>query len=368
MKFDIPVQKLRDTISLIERVAGKHITLPVLSCIHIEASKSSVIFKTTNLDMGIEVEIPLKVETPGIVAIPAHIISSFIAQSSQQSDVAKLELIQGNLAVSTKKSKVLIKSVPAEDFPSIPKISDGQSFTIEPELLVKGLQSVWYSSSVSTVKPELSSVYVYKNVDNLVFVATDSFRLAECKIKIPSTTSFEEILIPFKNVNNLINVLERMNGPITVTSNKNLISIASGEIYAVSRLIDGSFPDYKQIIPKSSTTEVVVLTQDFLNALKISNIFADKFNLVKIIADPKAKLFEVQTKNSDIGENKTVVDASVTGDRAEINFNYKYIIDCFQSLNSDSMSLSIGGLNKPMIIRPISGDQSFMYLVMPMNR
>jgi DNA polymerase-3 subunit beta len=110
------------------------------------------------------------------------------------------------------------------------------------------------------------------------------------------------------------------------------------------------------------------LKQDFWNAIKISNIFSDKFNQIHFYIDPAKKLFEIQTKNSDIGENKTSIDAALTGESVEINFNYKYISDCFQSIDSDSLSLQLSGTNKPMVIRPIAGDQNFMYLVMPMNR
>jgi DNA polymerase III subunit beta len=149
---------------------------------------------------------------------------------------------------------------------------------------------------------------------------------------------------------------------------KNLISFEANDTYVVSRIIDGTFPDYKQIIPKGYATEAITLKQDLLNALKISNIFSDKFNQIHMTVDPKGKQFEVQTKNSDIGENKTNIDAALTGDKMEINFNYKYIIDCFQSIDADSVSLQLSGINKPMVIRPISGEQTFMYLVMPMNR
>ena len=150
--------------------------------------------------------------------------------------------------------------------------------------------------------------------------------------------------------------------------NKNLISFEAHGVYVVSRIIDGVFPDYKQIVPKEFTTEVVALKQDFMNALKISNIFSDKFNQVRLIIDPKGKKFEVQTKNSDVGENSTIIDAAITGEKMEINFNYKYIADCFQSIDADSLSLQLSGTNKPMVIRPVSGDQTFTYLVMPMNR
>jgi DNA polymerase-3 subunit beta len=235
-------------------------------------------------------------------------------------------------------------------------------------LFVKGLKSVWYSSSVSSVKPELSSVYIYINDGNLVFAATDSFRLAEKKIKAPVLTNLSDILIPFKNIPDIIRILEGMGEEVKVLINKNLISFTSKDVYLVSRLIDGVFPDYRQIIPKNFSTEAVMLKQDLINALKISNIFSDKFNQIHLTIDPKEKSFQIQTKNSDIGENSTAVDSALTGDRIEINFNYKYIADCFQSIDADSISLQLSGINRPMVIRPVSGDQSFMYLAMPMNR
>ena len=103
-------------------------------------------------------------------------------------------------------------------------------------------------------------------------------------------------------------------------------------------------------------------------ALKLSNIFSDKFNQVNLIIKPKSKVFELSSQNNEVGENKTSISAALTGDAIEVNFNYKYIIDCFQSIEADSVSMQLSGPNKPMVIRPISSDATFMYIVMPMNR
>jgi len=368
MKIELNFQKLKEAVTTIERIAAKHMTLPVLSCILIDVKKNSATFKATNLDLGIEVTVPVKSNEEGVLAVPSHIISSFVNQVVGDTQVVRLETVSGNLHITTSKSKGVIKTLPAEDFPSIPKVIDGEAFPLTPELFIKGLRSVWYSSSVSSVKPELSSVYIYRNNEDLVFAATDSFRLAEKKIKVPTSAKLNDILIPFKNIPDIIRILEHVGDTMEVEINKNLIAFKARDIYLVSRLIDGVFPDYKQIIPKGYSTEVIMLKQDLVNALKISNIFSDKFNQIHLTADPKGKIFEIQTKNSDIGENKTAVDAALTGDRVEINFNYKYIADCFQSMDADSISLQLSGLNRPMVIRPVSGDQSFMYLAMPMNR
>lgn len=368
MKIELHLQQFKKIIGLAEKVAKKNMTLPVLSCILFEIGKNSLIIKATNLDVGIEISVPAKSDSIGLVAVPAQVISSFVSQLNDQDGTVKLELVSQNLNISSAKSKVTIKTVPTDDFPSIPRVSNGKTTTIASETIIKGLKSVWYSASLSSVKPELSSIYVYKNNENLVFAATDSFRLAEKKVKLAPSVDFDDILIPFKNVNDIVRTLEDVGGEVEMNTSKNLISFELQGVYLASRIVDGTFPDYKQIIPKGYSTEVISLKQDVINALKVSNVFTDKFNQTKLHIDPKAGLFEILTKNVDIGENNTKIDASLTGDAIEINFNGKYITDCFQSIDADSVSFQLGGSNKPMVIRPASGDGSFMYLVMPMNR
>lgn len=369
MKIELRFQELKKTVSLIDRVAGKHMTLPVLSCLLFEIKKSAVIIKATNLDIGVEIVLPAKADEEGIVAIPASILSSFLGQMGDYDGLVSLDISSGNMIVQTKKTRCIIKTMPSEDFPSIPTITDGEELVLPSEILLKGLKAVWYSASISSVKPELSSVYIYSINKEVVFVATDSFRLAEKRIKVDGQTSIKDILLPLKNIPDISKILESVKEKTVIKMNKNLIVFeVPHKIRVVSRIIDGVFPDYKQIIPKSYVTEVVVLKQDLLNAMKLSNIFSDKLNQVHFTVDPKAKLFEVYTKNNDVGENKTAIDAAITGEKMEINFNHKYIVDAFQSIDSDSMSLQLSGMNRPMIIRPVSGDQSFMYLVMPMNR
>lgn len=368
MKIELQTQKLKEIIQRVDRVAGKHITLPVLSCILIEFTKNTAVFKATNLDVGIEVSVPIKSDGSGSVAVPASTLSSFVSQLPDQNGVISMEIEGNNIKVSTTQSNGVIKTVPADDFPTIPKISDGQEFELSADIFVKGLKSVWYSASVSSIKPELSSVYIYRDGEYITFAATDSFRLAEKKVKAPVSVKVAEILIPFKNIADIVRFLESVGGTVKVMTSKNLISFSEKGTYLVSRVIDGVFPDYHQIIPKGFMTEAVILKQDFINALKISNVFSDKFNQIKLVIDPKKKVFEIQTKNNDVGENKTSVSAAITGEHIEVNFNYKYVADCFQSIEADSLSLQLSGLNRPMVIRPVSGDQTFMYIVMPMNR
>ena len=368
MKIECVQEKFKESISIAERISGKNMTLPVLSCLLLDASsKNNLIIKATNLDLGIEISIPSKNQENGIIAVPANIINSFMNNVVNTNNSIKLLSDKNILKITTSHSFGDIKTILEEDFPSIPKITNNNRFYLNGNDFANGLKSVWYSSSVSNIKPELSSVYVYCDGEFIIFVATDSFRLAEKKIKIKKSKDFGQILIPFKNIPEIIRVLEFINDEVEVNLDKNQISFNYNGLYLVSRVVDGTFPDYKQIIPKSTTTEVIILKQDLINALKLSNVFSDKFNQINFKIDPISKTCEIKTKNNDIGENKTQLDSAISGEPIEINFNYKYIIDCFQSIDSDSVSLNFNSMNKPMIISPVS-DTSFRYLVMPMNR
>jgi DNA polymerase III subunit beta len=365
MKLECSVEKIKNAVSLAERATGKNLTLPVLSSILMIASGKSLKLRATNLSIGIEIEIPAKIEKEGVVAINGSVLSG-VFSNIPTNDVAQLEETNGNLLVKTRRNQLTLKGQPYEDFPTIPQVS-GTNLEIDAKKLSEGVKSVYYSSSVSDIKPEISSVYMYTTEDSLVFVSTDSFRLAEKKIKVKNLEEILGIIIPFKNVTEMLRVFGDHSGPVKVCFNKNQISFWAENIYLTSRVIDGVFPDYRQIIPKEFSTEIVVLKQDLLNALKMFNIFSDKFNQVTLAVHPKKKSFELHSSSADVGENKTNLDAVLKGEDVELGFNYKYFLDCFQSINQDSLSIKISGPNRPMVITPVS-DQSFTYLIMPMNK
>jgi DNA polymerase-3 subunit beta len=365
MKLECELEKIQNAIYQNERVTGKNLTLPVLSSILFIASGKSLKLRATNLSLGIEIEIPAKIEKEGTVAISGTVLAGIFSNVFQKENIY-LEDEGGNLLIKTKKSKIKLKGQPHDDFPTIPRVS-GSSFVIESKKLVEGFKSVYYSSSPSDIKPEISSVFIYSNENNLVFVSTDSFRLAEKKIKMKKIDEIKGIIIPFKNVPEILRALGDTSLEVSVCFNKNQISFSAENIYLTSRIIDGAFPDYRQIIPKESKTEAVVLKQDLLNALKLSNIFSDKFNQVNLSIKPKEKLFELSSENNEVGENKTYLDGALSGEAIELGFNYKYFFDCFQSINTDSVSLKFHQASRPIIVSGVS-DPSFLYLIMPMNR
>ena len=366
MKIECIKEKLSKALSRAERITSKSVTLPILNCILLEAKDSLLIITSTNLDLGIEIKLPVKVIEPGKVAVVGSVLTNFISNVINDKNIT-LEVEGGNLKVSTEHSESVIKSFPIDEFPLIPKVSQDISLQFNITDLIRGFKSVVYSASISTLRPALSSVLVSSDADEIIFAATDSFRLAEKKIKSKKHKEFNQILIPFKNVSEIIRVFDGVVGEVDIFLNQNQIAFVFEDIYVTSRVIDGVFPEYKQLIPKEIKTEVILLKQDFLNALKISNIFLDKFSRVSFSVSFSKKTFTITTKNMDVGENIQTVDAVIKGDDIVINFSYKYIIDCFQSLETDSISLSFMDNNHPVVISPVS-DKSFTYLVMPMNK
>jgi DNA polymerase-3 subunit beta len=370
MIFESKMDIFEKAVNTGGKIASKNTTLPVLSSIILSFSKKGCELKATNLDIGIEIFIPGKCDEEKIVAVPSDIMNSFISKIRKYNGIFTIEVNENNnLVIKAGKTKSVIKTVPHDDFPTIPTVEDGKKLkNIDPVVFSNGLKSVWYSASQSTIKPELSSVYMHKVQNDIFFAATDSFRLAEKSIKIEDDSDFPDLLIPAKNIAHIISILQTREENIEIKANKSLLEINTGSIRIASRLVDGVFPDYKQIIPKNVSTEITILKQDLVDALSVSNVFSDKFNQMKIIIEPNDKMIQVDTKNADIGENSTKIDADVVGEAISINFNQRYITDSLQSFDSDSIVLYVSGAQRPMIIKPVSKNVDFMYLVMPMNR
>lgn len=366
MKIVCSKEKVQAVVGKADRITSKNATLPVLSCILLEAKGSKLYIRSTNLDLGLEAALPVKVEKEGVVAVPGGLFVQFLANVPDHETIT-LEVHNQNLTITSSHNETTIKALSHEDFPTIPQLDAAQTCKISAPLFIHGLKSVWYSASVSSMKPELSSVYLYPQDGHLVFVATDSFRLAEKRIEAKEVDQFESVLIPHRNVSEIVRVFDDIQADIEVRFDSGQVAFVYDGVYLVSRIVDGNFPDYRQIIPKDNTTEVTVLKQDLVQALKLSNLFSDSFNQVTMSIRPNDGVFELTSKNVDKGENRNVVDATLRGDTVDISFNHKYVSDAFGSINADSIVLMFNGKTKPVVIRGVN-DPTFLYLVMPLNK
>jgi DNA polymerase-3 subunit beta len=365
MKITCTTEKLKNAVALADRMTGKALTLPTLHAILLIASGNSIKIRSTNLNLGIEIELPATIEEEGTVLIKGEILSNVCNHLSDASEV-QLTLENDNLTIQTPQHKTVIKSLPADDFPTLPVV-EGEQIELKTSVLQDGIRSVYFCAAITDIKPEIASIFIYSEENSLNFVATDSFRLAEKKMPVKGIAEISKILIPFKNVADILRVLDVAPDTIRITYSRNQIAFFANGIYLTSRLIDGGFPPYQLIIPKETLTKVVLLKQELLNTLRLSTIFADKFFQVSFAIPEDRKNITLSSKNSDVGSSISIVDAAVEGAPIEVDFNLKYFLDVFQALTGDSVSISFTQPNKPIVVKSVS-DNSFLYLLMPTNR
>lgn len=365
MNIICTTEKLKNAVSLAERMTGKALTLSTLHALLLTATGTSLKIRATNLTLGIEIEIPAKIEAEGMVLVKGEILASVCSHLSDADEV-KLSLSHDNLTIETAHNTTIIKCLPPDEFPTLPVV-EGEQFEIKTSVLQEGIRSVYFCAAITDIKPEIASIFIYSEENNITFVATDSFRLAEKKITVKGIPEISKILIPFKNISDILRVLDIAPETIKVVYSRNQIAFIANGLYLTSRLIDGGFPPYQLIIPKETATKVVMLKQELLNTLRLSTIFADKFFQVSFIVPEDKKAITLSSKNSDVGSSVSVVSAAIEGNPIEVDFNLKYFLDVFQALSGDSVVISFTQPNKPIVVQSVS-DTSFLYLLMPTNR
>lgn len=366
MKCTVLREQLLEPVLQTEKSTVKKHTLPVLSCILLEVSNNELFLTSTNLEVGIRYTVAVSKAENGIVAVSGSVLSHVISSLPSGTEIT-IETDSGHVLIRSSEGVSRIALQDAEDFPVLPEVQDGVEVLLPAKEMRDTIQAVMYCASTSTIKPELSSVFVHPDGDVLVATATDSFRLAEKRTPLKKSVSSEPFLIPAKSTPTLLRILEQAEGEVKVVSNKNQLSISLPKIYITLRLVAGTFPDYTQIIPKEFVTEATLLVFDFERTLRKATAFSDQFNQTTLTISPKKKKFEAHTKNDSIGETTDTLSAALSGEDLVISFNQKYLIDSLHSITTDSITLQFAGQSQPAIVRPL-GNEGFLYLVMPMNR
>lgn len=365
MKLTCNIEKFKNAVLVADRMTGKNLSLPILHALLIQATGKSIKIRSTNLNVGVEIEIPATIEEEGVVVVKGDILAT-VCNNLSPSTTITLTLENDNLTLTSQKTTTIIKSLPSDEFPALPLV-EGDVFELPTSVFQDGIKAVAFAAATTEIKPEIASIFIYSERDTLYFVATDSFRLAEKKIKLKKTPDISKLLIPYKNITDVLRILEVCGESITLSYTRNQLSIRSSTLYFTTRLIDGGFPQYQLIVPKEEVTKVVVMKQDLSNTLKLSTVFADKFFQVNFTISPQEKQITINSKNSDVGSSLSLVDAVVEGNPIEVVCNLKYFLDVFSSISGDSISLSFTTANKPIMVRSVN-DTSFFYLLMPTNR
>ena len=375
MKLTCLSEKFKQAIVYAERVAARSTTLPILKNVLLRAKDNKLFVEATNLEIGLSIVMNAKVDKEGECTIPSKILSSFVSHGIIDGNVS-MELTENGIIFESGTDRTVIKSMDTESFPLLPKKTETKTITMNPKLLKKALEQTVFSASVSETRPELTGIFVSFDADQVRFAATDSFRLAESIIKFTEKPedydyyhqTIKSIIIPKNTIHELLRI---MTSAITITVQENQIFFESEGLLLISRLIEGTYPDYEQIMPQNPVTDLVLEKKDFLHAVKTSSIFSSE-KTSEIVLEIIDKKGVVSAMSTEYGSHLTDLHkANIVGTDQRIVFNPRFIMDGISQIDNDVVKISLTNEQAPILISAIEVssdiDTLFRYIVMPVR-
>jgi DNA polymerase III subunit beta len=379
MNLSILKENLKQGLFVVSHLAGKNANLPILNNILVEVKKEGVRLVTTNLEVGITHFIRGKVEKEGSFTVDAKIFADYINLLPNK----KIDLIKEDsiLKVECENFKTKIKTEASEDFPLIPQIEKRNKKTVNREDLKNALAKVVFAAAASESRIELSGVLFMISKNKLVLAATDSYRLAEKELEIKEEAKSEKdktvieqkIIVPSRTVQEILRILaglEQGDGKkeIDFYINDSQILFVADNTELISRLIEGQYPDYKQIIPAAGKTTAVLNRYELIRAIKASALFS-KSGINDINLDfPEGKnQVIVSSASGTTGENIVKIEAETTGIDNGIIINYQYLLDGLNNIDEETIKLEVIDGNTPCLIKPL-GEKGYLYIIMPIKQ
>lgn len=366
MIITVNKKELGESVQIVARFAEKKsASLPALAGIMILGSDSGIRLRATNLETSIEVTLSGEVKDGGVVVLPAGTFREITSSFSGEGQVT-LEHSGEVVTIHSGGAKSTLKTLSSEDFPygGSPDKSK-EKFSLSGVVLKTLISSVSSCASTSSIRPELACVLLRAEGGQLRAVATDSFRLCEKRISDVAKLPPFSILIPAKNALDIAQTLPDLDIDVVIDDHVAAFSWKNGLVS--TRLVNVSYPDYVQIIPKSFVSEATVLRKDFEGALRRVAVFSDAFLKVRVSFSGKDKKLTLFARNTDVGEASESIAGAVTGEDIELSFNHRYLHSPLPLFPSESITISASGIGRPLVIRGV-GDTSLLYLVMPMNQ
>jgi len=380
MNLSILKENLKQGLFVVSHLAGKNVNLPILNNIMVEVKKEGVKLVTTNLEIGITNNLRGKVEKEGSFTVDSKIFSDYInLLPNKKIDLSNED---GFLKVVCENYKTKIKTEGVDDFPLIPQIDKGFVKKADVKEFKKALSKVVFAVANNESRMELSGVLFTFIKNKLILAATDSYRLAEKEIEVRGDESEVEkksneerkIIIPAKTIQEVLRILSVFDGSsgdsgemvFYINDNQILFTINGTEL--ISRLIEGQYPDYKQIIPSSNKTSAIVSRSELVRAIKTSALFS-KTGINDINLDfPEGKnQIIVSSTSGNTGENIAVVEAETKGIDNSTIINYQYLLDGLNNIDEDNIKIEVIDGNTPCSIKPLN-EKGYVYIIMPIKQ
>lgn len=367
MKTTILKENLAKGLNIVGKIVSTRGSLEVLSNILLKTEKGRLCLSATNLETGINYMVGAKVESQGGLTVPARLFSELV--NSLPNDKITLEVKGDTLHLQSGGYESNIKGISADEFPLIPEIKEEKLFSITSDKLREAINLVAFSAALDDSRPVLSGVYIKKEGQKLTLAATDSYRLAEKNINLKDkNTKKAEVIIPARTLIELSRILGEYKESVEVNVylSENQILFEADGLDFISRLIEGQFPNYQQIIPENSDTKARLAKEDLASAVKVATLFSkENANSIKVNVKAKGKV-EVASESTQVGDNQTVVKAEVQGKDGEASFNGKYVTDALNAIRETEISFEISGKLNPGVLKTVK-DKDYIYIIMPLR-
>ena len=374
MKVSCLQENLARGLSIVSRAVATRSTLPVLSNLLLSSDQSRLKLSATNLETSINCWIGAKVEVEGAITVPARLLADFV--NSLPADRIDLELITRTQALNLRcgRFEANIKGIDAQEFPLIVVPEDEERLPIDADLLRQMVDQVAFAAATDESRPVLTGVLTSVAADALTFAAADGYRLSVRSMPVAGgTRPAVSVIIPAR----ALQELRRISGDqeeaveMVISSDRNQVFFSMQDMELISQLVEGAFPDYRQIIPTSYNTKTTVSTADFLKAVRMAFVFArDSANILRLQVirngdDALGRMF-VSATSSEHGDNVSELDATIEGAPVEIAFNARYLIDALTVIDTAQVCLETRDSSSPGVLKPVGGGD-FVHIIMPMH-
>ena len=364
MKILTRKETLNNAIQQVQRAVSLKNPLPILAGIKFEPRESQVLLTATDLDIGIRCSFPAEVIKEGTTVLPARYISELVKRLPDLPVYIESDPDSGSVKIQYGKSETRINGYPPEEFPELPLPEGIYTFTLPGDLLKEIIRQVVFATGNEESRPVFMGVLFEINGSELQVVATDTYRLAWRRVILENYKENDiSLIIPGKTLNELLRIIGS-NEQIEVTVTQNQILFVSGNVWLISRLIEGSFPKYKQVIPQDHILMVRLKTKDLLDATERASLLVqEKSPVIKLnIAENKL----IVSAYSEAGRVHEELDVYQEGENLQIAFNAHYLGDVLKVIGSEEMTIELSGPLSPGVIKPVGNDE-YLSLLLPVR-
>jgi DNA polymerase-3 subunit beta len=367
MKIRVLTSNLQKKLTFANHAISSKNQLPILLNFLLEAADNTLKIRSTDLEIGIEVELPAEIEEAGGIAVPAKTFIELI--SSLPEDTITLQSSDGMLEVRSKKTKSIFQTMNKQEFPELYEEKGELVTTLTQETLKQGFASVIFAASSDAARPALTGVLLKPEEGGFLLVATDGYRLSlkhqRSEDKRVAAGAGTSLIVPARVFREVIAVKESDAISMYVSGKNNQIIFTQPEMTLVGRLIESEFPPYERIIPSDHASQTRVNREELLKAVKICSIFArETANIIKFSLRGSSIIVSSQTPS--VGENTVEVEAKLTGEENEIAFNARYLLEVLSHVEADELVFEMTGPLNPGVFK-IFNDESFLHLIMPIR-